>query len=66
MNEHLLYAERYAHISLSPHYEAGSIIFYLSQIWTLKLSNFTKIIQLINDKSWTKIYVSCEVKNQDV
>ena len=43
--------------------------FYLSQIWTLKLkeiSNFTKIIQLINDKSWTKIYVSCEVKNQDV
>lgn len=69
MNEHLLYAERYAHISLSPHCEAGSIIFYLSQIWTLKLkeiSNFTKIIQLINGKSWTKICVSCEVKNQDV
>ena len=27
MNEHLLYAERYVHISLSPHYEAGSIFF---------------------------------------
>lgn len=59
MNKHLLYAESYVHILFHPHYEAGSfIIFYRCGNKSLKgFNNFTKIIQLINDKAWAEICV---------
>lgn len=54
MNKHLLYAESYVRILFHPHYEAGSfIIFCKCGNKSLKgFNNFTKIIQLINDKAW--------------
>ena len=52
------YMPRNVHISLSSHCEVGSIIILHKNRLKLKdIRDFTKIIQLTNDKAWTKIYM---------